>query len=129
MNYYNNSLDFLGKPILKNNKIFKTSQNRINYYNTDVNKINNIYPKQNYKNNHLYQISTSIPLFNLKENSYRRYHQSLNKDSVKEAYKCGTNHIDDSQDVFVIFNFGDTRCTISLTKDVFGIVSKEINIK
>lgn len=80
MNYYNNLLDFLGKPILKNNKIFKTSQNRINYYNTDVNKINNIYPKPNYKNNHLYQISTSIPLFNLKENSYRRYHQSLNKE-------------------------------------------------
>lgn len=63
----------------------------------------------------------------IKEN--QKIHQRLNKDSVKEAYKCGTNHIDDSQDVFVIFNFGDTRCTINLTKDVFGIVSKEINIK
>jgi cupin superfamily acireductone dioxygenase involved in methionine salvage len=80
LNYYNNSLDFLGKPILKNNKLFKTSQKRINYFNTDENKKKNLFLKSNYKNNNLYHISSSIPLFNLKENSYRRYHQSLNKE-------------------------------------------------
>ena len=80
MNYYNNSLNFLGKPILKNNRLFKTFQNRINYFNTDWNKKKNLFSKPLYKNNNLYHISSSIPLFNFKENSYRRYHQSLNKE-------------------------------------------------
>lgn len=118
-NYFNTSLDFLGKPYSKiENKLL----NKFYDYDllNDYLNLNKITFKPSYSNNNLYQISSSIPFSKTKVNSNRRFYNSLNKEIkfLTNSFKNNKNNF--NRPVSNVFNRKNNNC-IDFTSSNFDI--------